>query len=141
MPLEIMRFFSPILHTFWLDIQSLMFVRRFFFLFHRIVAIKKIPSRPRYPCPAIVAAVSTTVMKWLRRCRRRIWRSCPGMVTCGLCNPHYPAGGDTRVTAAHLSDLIQLPVAYIRQRASLQPACYHIFVRAQHCSINHAIKS
>jgi hypothetical protein len=47
-----------------------------------------------------------------------------------VCNPRYPAGGDARLTAAHLIDLfqkqIQLSVAYIRQRASLQPSCVHL---------------
>jgi hypothetical protein len=47
-----------------------------------------------------------------------------------VCNPRYPAGGDARLTAAHLIDVLQkqmqLPVAYIRQRASLQPGCVHL---------------
>jgi hypothetical protein len=45
-------------------------------------------------------------------------------------NPRYPGGVDARSTAAYLIDLlqkqIQLPIAYIRQRASLQPGCAHL---------------
>jgi hypothetical protein len=47
-----------------------------------------------------------------------------------MCNPRYPADGDTRLTAAHSFDLlqkqIQPPIAYTRQRASLQPGCVHL---------------
>jgi hypothetical protein len=47
-----------------------------------------------------------------------------------VCILSYPAGGDARLNTAHLIDLlqkqIQLPVAYIWQRASLQAGCVHI---------------
>jgi hypothetical protein len=47
-----------------------------------------------------------------------------------VCNPRNPADGDARLTAAYSFDLlqkqIQIPVAYIRQRASLQPGCVHL---------------
>jgi hypothetical protein len=48
-----------------------------------------------------------------------------------VCNPRYPGGGDARLTATHLIDLlqkqIQLPAAYIRQRKSLQSGCIHLY--------------
>jgi hypothetical protein len=44
-----------------------------------------------------------------------------------VCNPRDPAGGDAHLTAAYLIELlqkqIQLPVAYVQQRASLQSGC------------------
>jgi hypothetical protein len=48
-----------------------------------------------------------------------------------VCNPSYPAGGDASLTVAHsvylLQKQIQLPVANIKQRASLQLGCVHLY--------------
>jgi hypothetical protein len=55
-----------------------------------------------------------------------------------VCNLRYPAGGDACLTAVHLIDLlqkqIQLPVAYIRQRASLQPLYEGATLQHQPCN-------
>jgi hypothetical protein len=71
-----------------------------------------------------------------------VWGGQPADSQFWVCNPRYPAGGDACLAAAHLIDLlqkqIQLPVAYIRQRASLQPGCVNLCegVTSQHQPCN-----